>query len=74
MLSNYANGSLLTGSVNYMAGADEVSTVRTISFETDEMITINAAQANTIAIILVIIVPVLLMVSGVYVMLRRRSR
>lgn len=73
-LSNYANGSLLTGSVNYMAGADEVSTVRTISFETEEMITINAAQANTIAIILVIVVPVLLIVSGVYVMLRRRSR
>lgn len=73
-LSNYANGSLLTGSVNYMAGADEVSTIRTISFETEEMITINAAQANAIAIALVIVVPVLLIVSGVYMMLRRRSR
>lgn len=73
-LSNYANGSLLTGSVNYMAGADAVSTIRTISFETEEMITINAAQANAIAIVLVIVIPVLLIVSGVYVMLRRRNR
>ena len=73
-LSNYANASLLTGSVNYLAGVDTVSNIRTLSFETEEMLTINAAQANTIAIILVIAVPVVLILSGIYVMLRRRSR
>lgn len=73
-LSNYANASLLTGSVNYLVGADTVSNIRTLSFETEEMLTINAAQANTIAIILVIAVPVALILSGIYVMLRRRSR
>lgn len=73
-LSNYANASLLTGSVNYLVGADTVSNIRTLSFETEEMLTINAAQANTIAIVLVIAVPVVLILSGVYVMLRRRNR
>ena len=73
-LSNYANASLLTGSVNYMAGADEVSTVRTLSFDTEEMLTITRARASTIAVILVITVPVLLIICGVCVMLRRRNR
>lgn len=73
-LSNYANASLLTGSVNYLAGVDTVSNIRTLSFETEEMLTINAAQANTIAIILVIAVPVVLILSGIYVMLRRKNR
>lgn len=73
-LSNFANASLLTGSVNYLAGADSVSNIRTISFETEEMLTINAAQANTIAVVLVIAVPVALILSGIYVMLRRRNR
>jgi len=73
-LSNYANASLLTGSVNYMTDAGEVSAIRTLSFDSEEMLTINAAQANTIAIILVIIVPVLLIVAGVCIMLRRRNR
>lgn len=73
-LSNYANASLLTGSVNYMTDAEEVSAIRTLSFDSEEMLTINAAQANTIAIILVIIVPVLMIVAGICIMLRRRSR
>ena len=73
-LSNYANAGLLIDSVNYMADVDGVSTVRTLSFETEEMLTINAAQGNTIVIILVIAVPVLLIVGGVFVMLRRRNR
>lgn len=73
-LSNFANASLLIGSVNYLAGATAVSNIRTISFETEEMLTINAAQANTIAIVLVIAVPVALILCGIYVMLRRRNR
>ncbi|MBR6535845.1 MAG: Gldg family protein [Lachnospiraceae bacterium] len=73
-LSNYANASLLTGSVNYLAGMDNMSNIRTLSFETEEMLTINAAQANTIAIVLVIAVPVALILCGIYVMLRRKNR
>jgi len=74
VMSNYANGSLLTGSVNYMTETEEVSAIRTLSFDSEEMLTINAAQANTIAVILVIIVPVLFIVAGVCIMLRRRNR
>lgn len=74
VLSNYANASLLTGSINFMAEAAEVSAVRTLSFESEEMLTINAAQANAIAIALVIVLPVLLIVAGVVTMLRRRNR
>jgi len=73
-LSNYANASLLTDSVNYMAEAEVVSAIRTLSFESEEMLTINASQANGIAIVLVIVIPVLLIVTGIYVMLRRRNR
>ena len=73
-LSNYANASLLTGSVNYMTDAENVSTIRTISFDSEEMLTITAAQANSIAVVLVIIFPVVLIVTGIYVMLRRKNR
>lgn len=72
--SNYINGSLLTNSVNYMAGAEAVSTVRTISFNSAETITINAAQANGIAIVMVVVIPAILLVTGIVVMLRRRNR
>ncbi len=73
-MSNYANASLLTDSVNHMTDAGELSAIRTLSFDTEEKLTINAAQANTIAIVLVIVVPVLLIVAGVCIMLRRRNR
>ncbi len=73
-LGNYANGSLLTNSVNFMAETDTVSTVRTISFESADVLTINAAQANGIAIVMVVVIPAVLLVIGIFVMLRRRSR
>jgi len=72
--SNFANASLLVYSVSYMADAGETSALRTISFDSEEKITINAEQANTIAVVLVIVFPVLLIVAGVCIMLRRRSR
>jgi len=73
-LSNYANGSLLTNSVNYLAGTEAVSSVRTLSFESADVLSINAAQANGIAIVMVVVIPVVLLVFGVFVMLRRRNR
>ncbi len=73
-VANYANSGFFTTSINYMAEADTVSAVRTIDFDNEEMLTINAAQANMVSLILVILVPVFLIVAGIYVMLRRRSR
>lgn len=74
MLKNFGNAGLLTNSVNYMAGAETVSTIRTISFDSEEMLTVNAAQANAIAVVFVIVIPVLMVVFGIYIMLRRRNR
>lgn len=74
VISNYGNASLLVNSINYLADAEEVEAVRTISFDSEEVLAITAAQANTIAIVLVIGLPVLLVVAGVIVMLRRRRR
>ncbi len=74
MVSNFANAGLLVSSINYMTDAEAVEPIRTLSFDTEEILTITAAQANTIAIVLVIALPVLLIVAGIYVMLRRRSR
>lgn len=73
-LSNYGNSSLLTNSVNYMAEKETVSTVRTLSFESAEVLSINAAQANGIAIVMVVAIPAVMMIIGIVVMLRRRSR
>lgn len=74
MISNFANASLLVNSINSLTDAEVVEPIRTLSFDTEEILTITAAQANTIAIVLVIALPVLLIVAGIYVMLRRRSR
>lgn len=74
MISNYANAGLLVNSINYLTDAEAVEPIRTLSFDTEEVLTITAAQANTIAIVMVIALPVILIVAGIYVMLRRRSR
>lgn len=73
-VSNYGNAGLLVNGINYLTDAEAVEPIRTLSFDTEEVLTINAAQANTIAIVFVIALPVLLIVAGIYVMLRRRSR
>lgn len=72
--SNFLNASLLVNSINYMADAVAVEPIRTLSFDTEEVLTITAAQANSIAIVMVIALPVLLIVSGIYIMLRRKNR
>ncbi|MBP3616631.1 MAG: Gldg family protein [Lachnospiraceae bacterium] len=74
MISNYGNAGLLVNSINYLTDAEAVEPIRTLSFDTEEVLTITAAQANTIAIVMVIALPVILIVAGIYVMLRRRSR
>ena len=74
MISNFGNAGLLVNTINALTGSDAVEAVRTISFTTQEMLTINAAQANLVAVVMVISIPVLLIVFGIFVMLRRRSR
>lgn len=72
--SNFLNASLLVNSINYMADAVEVDPVRTLSFDTEEVLTITAAQANSIALVMVIALPVIFVVAGIFVMLRRKNR
>lgn len=71
---SYANAKMLTGSINYMAGSEDISAVRTISFEEEEKLVVTSAEANTIGIVFVIVIPVLLVIIGVAVMLRRKNR
>ena len=73
-IANYANAGFFTSSINYMAKAEIAEAIRTVDFDSEEMLTINAAQANLVAVVLVISIPVLLVIAGIYVMLRRRSR
>ncbi len=72
--NSYANADLLTNSVNYMAEAEVVSTVRTISLDEEEMIVVTASEANAIGIMFVIVIPVLLIAVGIVVLLRRKSK
>ncbi|MDD6035422.1 MAG: GldG family protein [Lachnospiraceae bacterium] len=74
MIDSYANAGLLTGSINYMSEVESVSAIRTISFESEEMLAITASEANAIAVMFVIVIPVLLMVAGIVTMVRRRNR
>lgn len=74
MISNFGNAGLLINTINALTDSEAVEAVRTISFTTQEMLTINAAQANLVAVVMVISIPVLLIVFGIFVMLRRRSR
>lgn len=73
-INSYANAGLLTSAVNYMAETEMVSAVRTISFDSEEMLVVTNAEANTIAILFVIVLPVVLILAGIIVMLRRKNR
>ncbi len=73
-ISNFANAGFLTGSVGFMTEADTMSTIRTIAFEADEMVTISAAKANAIAIVIIAVIPAMLLLIGICIMVRRKSR
>lgn len=73
-ISNFANASFLTGSVGFMTEAEVMSAIRTIAFEEEPTITITAAKANAIAIVIVAVIPALLLLIGICIMVRRKSR
>lgn len=74
LVDSYANANLLTNSVNYMAGAEIISTVRTISLEDEEPLVITAAEALTLGFVFIILIPVILLVMGVVMLLVRRRK
>lgn len=73
-ISNFANAGFLTGSVGFMTEAETMSSIRTIAFEEEEMITVTAAKANAIAIVIVAVIPAMLLLIGICIMVRRKSR
>ncbi len=73
-ISNFANAGFLTGSVGFMTETGSMSSIRTISFDTDEMITVSAAKANAIAIVIIAVIPAMLLLIGICIMVRRKSR
>lgn len=72
--TSYGNVNLLTNSVNYMADAEIVSTVRTISLTDEETLVLTAAEALTLGFVFVILLPVLLLTVGIVVLLVRRRK
>ena len=73
-ISNFANAGFLTGSIGVMTDVDAMYAIRTIAFDEEEMITITAAKANAIAIVIVAVIPALLLLIGICIMVRRKSR
>lgn len=71
---NFINAAMLTRSINYMAEAELVSTVRTISLQEEEKIVVTASSANAIGIMFVIVIPVILIAAGITVMLYRKRK
>lgn len=71
---NFINSAMLTKSINYMAEAELVSTVRTISLQEEEKIVVTQSSANTIGIIFVIVIPVLLIAAGIVIMMYRKRK
>lgn len=73
-VASYQNSQLLTGSVNFMADAEVIVPVRTISFDTKETLTVTASESIRMAIIFAAVIPAVLVLVGVVIMVRRRKR
>lgn len=73
-MESYANAELFANSVSFMADAGEVFSVRKILFDSDETLVITAAQALTVGIVCILLIPILLIVSGIVIVIMRRRR
>ena len=71
--SSIGNLDLFLNSVNYVADAPDALAVRTVSVE-QKYLTMNAAQVNFWAVLIVAVIPVLILACGGYVCIRRRKR
>lgn len=71
--NNANNPELFLGIFNNISGKDDGITIKTKTFSnvTFEM---NAATANTLAVVLCIVIPVLVIVLGIVIWVRRRHR
>lgn len=71
--NNANNPELFLGIFNNISGKDDGVTIKTKTFSnvTFEM---NAATANTLAVVLCIVIPVLVIVLGIVIWVRRRHR
>ncbi|MDF2589899.1 MAG: hypothetical protein K0S41_3740 [Anaerocolumna sp.] len=67
------NLDLFLNSVNFVSGKEDSLAIRTRSV-TQEYLTLNAAQVNFWAVIIVVIIPVLVLSLGGFVCLRRRKK
>lgn len=72
--SGFINADMMLNSINGITEGEAVSTVRTVLLNTEESLVVTAAEANTIGIVFVAVIPALLLLIGVGVMLRRKNR
>ncbi len=67
------NMDLFINSVNYTAGKQETLAVRTRSIE-QAYLTLNAAQVNFLAPVIVVVIPVIILGIGGFICIRRRRK
>lgn len=72
-LSSLGNLDLFLNSVNYVTDKKDTLAVRTVSTE-QQYLNVTAAKANLWSILIVVVIPVLVLASGGYVVLRRRKK
>lgn len=71
--SSLGNLDLFLNSVNYVTDKKDTLAVRTVSTE-QQYLNVTAAQANLWSVLIVVVLPVLVLASGGYVVLRRRKK
>ena len=69
---SFANVELLINSIAVMAEVEQTSSVRTISLEDEEYVTLTSAQSTGIGFVTVILLPVVLLVAGIVMVVKRR--
>lgn len=73
MIDGYGNGRLLSGTISYMAGEDEVITIPSKSIGAD-YIYLTQQQGVLWGALVVVILPLGILVTGIVVSVRRRRR
>lgn len=72
--SSVGNLDLFVNSVNFIAGADQQSLAIPTKSTQATYLTVNAAQANILMLLVVIIIPVLILALGGFICIRRRKK
>ncbi|MCI5936764.1 MAG: GldG family protein [Eubacterium sp.] len=72
--NQYGNRSIITNTMSWLSGSDELSTLaipsRSIS---EEKVTMNAAKSMTTTVLLVIVIPLAMLLAGFVIWIRRRK-